>query len=80
MQERLEPLAAELVKLKVDVMVVTGTPAIVAAKRTTTTVPIVFTVSNDPVNDGFAASLAHPGGNMTGLSTVAPEVVPNTSN
>ena len=75
-QERLEPLAAELVKLKVDVMVVTGTPAIVAAKRTTTTVPIVFTVSNDPVNDGFAASLAHPGGNMTGLSTVAPEVVP----
>jgi putative tryptophan/tyrosine transport system substrate-binding protein len=72
-QDRLEPLAAELVKLKVEV---TGTPAIVAAKRTTTTVPIVFTVSNDPVGDGFAASLAHPGGNLTGLSTVAAEVVP----
>ena len=74
--EKLEPLAAELVKLKVDVLVVTGTPAVYAAKRTTTTVPIVFTVANDPVADKFAASLAHPGGNLTGLSTVAPEVIP----
>jgi putative tryptophan/tyrosine transport system substrate-binding protein len=74
--DRLPALAAELVALKVDVIVVGNTPAAVAAKQATGTLPIVFTGVGDPVASGFVTSLAHPGGNMTGLSiTVGPELV-----
>ena len=64
---RLPGLAAELVRLKVDVIVVTGNAAIHAARRATTTIPIVVTTSPDPVAEGFAASMARPGGNVTGF-------------
>ncbi len=67
-RERLRQLAAELVRLKVDVIVATGGSSTQAAKEMTTTIPIVFTVSADPVGDGLVASLARPGGNVTGLS------------
>lgn len=73
--ERLAGLAAELVALKVDVIVAPSTPAAQAAKQATTTIPIVFAGAADPVADGFVASLAHPGGNLTGLSNVAAELV-----
>jgi putative tryptophan/tyrosine transport system substrate-binding protein len=74
-QSQLPALAADLVRLKVDLIVVGGhTPAILAAKRATSTIPIVFPVSGDPVGTGIVASLAHPGGNVTGLSFIAPEV------
>ena len=74
--ERLPALAAELVALKVDVIVATGgTLAAVAAKQATRTLPIVFTVAADPVTDGLVTSLARPGGNVTGLSLLAPELV-----
>lgn len=66
--ERLAPLAAELVRLKVDVLVVAGAPAAQAAKRATSTIPIVMTNAADPVATGLVASLARPGGNITGLS------------
>jgi len=69
--EHLPGLAAELVRLNVDVIVATGGPAIRAAQRATTMIPIVMTVTADPVADGFAASLARPGGNITGLSSLA---------
>jgi len=69
--ERLPALAGELVRLKVDVIVVGGTSALRALHHATTTIPIVVTVTNDPVGDGFAASLARPGGNITGLSITA---------
>jgi putative ABC transport system substrate-binding protein len=67
-------LAAELVSLKVDVIFAVTTPAVQAAKKATTTVPIV-TVSGDPVGFGFVASLARPGGNITGLANLTPELV-----
>jgi len=73
--ERLPALAAELVALKVDVIVVGGTVAAVAAKQATKTVPIVFVSAVDPVTDGLVASLARPEGNVTGLATLAPELV-----
>ena len=73
--ERLPALAAELVALKVDVIVVGGTVAALAAKRATKTLPIVFVSAVDPVTDGLVASLARPGGNVTGLATLAPELV-----
>jgi len=73
--ERLPALAAELVALKVDVVVVGGTVAAVAAKQATKTVPIVFVSAVDPVTDGLVASLARPEGNATGLATLAPELV-----
>ena len=73
--ERLPALAAELVALKVDVIVVGGTVAALAAKQATKTVPIVFVSAVDPVTDGLVTSLARPGGNVTGLSTLAPELV-----
>jgi len=73
--ERLPALAAELVRLKVDVIVTAGSPAPEAAKQTTRTIPIVFAVAGDPVAVGFVASVARPGGNITGLSSIAPEVV-----
>ena len=71
--ERLAEFAAELVNLKVDVIVAGSTQSIDAAKRATKTIPIVFPVTFDPVESGFVASLARPGGNLTGLSTVNPD-------
>jgi putative ABC transport system substrate-binding protein len=65
--ERLADLAAELVRLKVDVIVTTGA-AVTAAKQATSVVPIVFAIASDPVGSGMVASLARPGGNVTGLS------------
>jgi putative ABC transport system substrate-binding protein len=67
-------LAAELVRLKVDVIVTTGLGDTRAAKEATATIPIVMVVDSDPVRSGFIASLARPGGNITGLSTLAPEL------
>jgi ABC-type uncharacterized transport system substrate-binding protein len=73
--ERLPELAAELVRLKVDVIVTGQNPATVAAKQATTTIPIVTTLASDPVGAGLIASLARPGGNITGFTTdVTPEV------
>ena len=72
--ERLPGLAAELVRLKVDVMVAGGSPAISAAQKATTTIPIVMTPAGDPVGSGFVKSLARPGGNITGLSTMAGDI------
>ena len=73
--ERLPALAAELVALKVDVIVASGTLAALAARRATKTLPIVFSPAGDPVGSGLVASLARPGGNVTGLSAFAPELV-----
>ncbi len=74
--ERLPALAAELVALKVDVIVVAGgTLVALAAKQATRTLPIVFTPAADPVESGLVTSLARPGGNVTGLSILAPELV-----
>jgi putative ABC transport system substrate-binding protein len=72
--ERLPALAAELVALKVDVIVAGGTPQALAAKQATRTVPIVFVVG-DAITSGLVTSLARPGGNVTGLSILAPELV-----
>ena len=71
--ERLLPLAVELVGLKVNVIVTVDTPPTQAAKQATSTIPIVVAVSADPVGAGLVESLAHPGGNTTGLSLLAPE-------
>jgi putative ABC transport system substrate-binding protein len=74
--ERLPALAAELVALKVDVIVTGGgTPTALAAKQATRTLPIVFASAPDPVTDGLVTSLARPGGNVTGLSNLSPELV-----
>jgi putative ABC transport system substrate-binding protein len=70
---RLGELASELVRRKVDVIVTVDTPPTQAAQRATSTIPIVIAVSADPVGAGLVASLAHPGGNITGLSLLAPE-------
>src|SRR5215510_11896053 len=72
--DRLPALAAELVQLKVDIIVTGGRSATRAAKEATSTIPIVTTQDSDPVANGFVASLARPGGNITGLSTLAPEL------
>jgi len=72
--ERLSALAAELVRLKVDIIVTTGPTPTRAAKEATSTIPIVLTNDPDPVANGFVVSLARPGGNITGLSTFAPEL------
>jgi putative ABC transport system substrate-binding protein len=72
--ERLPELARELVGLKPDVIVATSDPAIAAVKRETRTIPIVMAFSTDPAGTGFVASLARPGGNVTGLSTISPEL------
>lgn len=72
--DRLPTLAAELVRLKVDVIVSGGPPPTRSAKQTTSTIPIVMGYDDDPVGSGFVASLAHPGGNITGLATLAPEI------
>ncbi|MGH9429585.1 MAG: ABC transporter substrate-binding protein, partial [Terriglobia bacterium] len=72
--ERFPSLAAELVRLKVDVIVAAGETATRAAMNATGTIPIVIAVSSDPVAAGLVASLARPGGNVTGLSSLAPEL------
>lgn len=70
---RLGELAAALVRLKVDVIVTVDTPPTQAAKQATSTIPIVIAVSADPVGAGLVSSLASPGGNITGLSLLAPD-------
>jgi len=72
--DRLPSLAAELVRLKVDVIVTAGPSATRPAKAATVTIPIVITNDNDPVANGFVASLARPGGNITDLSSLSPEI------
>ena len=72
--ERLPALAAELVRLQVDVLLVVITPAALAAKHATTTIPIVMAGVGDPVGSGLVASLARPGGNVTGLAALSPEL------
>ena len=72
--ERVPALAAELVRLKVDIIVSAGQTVTRAAKKATDTIPIVMAQDQDPVGSGFVASLAHPGGNITGLATLAPEI------
>jgi putative tryptophan/tyrosine transport system substrate-binding protein len=73
--ERLPALAAELVALKVDIILAAGTPHALAAKQATRTLPIVFAASPAPVESGLVTSLARPGGNVTGLAGHAPELV-----
>ena len=72
--DRLDGLARELARLRVDVIVAEFTPAAQAARRATSTIPIVMAPAGDPVATGLIASLARPGGNVTGLSNVAPEL------
>jgi len=72
--DRVPALAAELVRLKVDVIVTGGPVSTRAAKEATVTIPIVMAIDSDPVGSGFVASLARPGGNITGLATLAPEL------
>jgi ABC-type uncharacterized transport system substrate-binding protein len=72
--DRLKELAAELVRLKVDVIVTGGSTSTRSAKEATNTIPIVMAQDPDPVGNGFVASLARPGGNITGLATLAPEL------
>ena len=71
--DRYPELAAELVRLKVDVILAGGDPTVPALKQATTTIPIVMAASGDPVADGYVQSLAHPGGNITGLSLQSTE-------
>jgi putative tryptophan/tyrosine transport system substrate-binding protein len=73
--ERLPALAAELVRLKVDVLLAVFTPVALAAKDATTTIPIVMMGTGDPVGNGLVASLARPGGNVTGVSVLSPDLV-----
>src|SRR6266571_5102375 len=70
--ERLPALAAELVGLQVEVLVVDGNNTATAAKAATTTIPIVFTLVSAPVENGLIASVARPGGNLTGLTSISP--------
>ncbi len=72
--ERLPALAAELVVLKVDVILAGGAPQALAAKQATRTLPIVFATAGDPVGSGLVTSLARPGGNVTGLVNLSPEL------
>jgi putative ABC transport system substrate-binding protein len=72
--EHLPELAADLLRLKVDLILATDTPSALAAKNAATTIPIVMTNPADPVGAGFVASLARPGGNVTGLSSLSPEL------
>ena len=73
-EERFAELAAELVRLKVDVIVTSGTPAVMASKQATSDIPIVFATAGDPVGNNLVASLARPGGNVTGLSILAADL------
>src|SRR5262245_531274 len=72
--DRLPDLAAELVRLNVDLIVTMGTLAPLAAKRATSSIPIVMTSAGDPLGSGLVTSLARPGGNVTGLSLMAPDL------
>jgi putative tryptophan/tyrosine transport system substrate-binding protein len=72
--ERLPALAAELLRLKVDVIVTTGPTTTRPAKEATSSIPLVMGFDSDPVGSGFVASLAHPAGNITGLSALSPEI------
>ena len=72
--ERFPALVAELLALKVDVIVTAGTPAAVAVKQATTTVPLVMAAVGDPVGTGLITSLARPGGNLTGLAAISPDL------
>jgi len=72
--ERFPEMAAEMVRLNVSVIVVTGEPMIIAVKQVTPTIPIVMAAVGDPVGRGFVASLGHPGGNITGVSNLAVEM------
>ena len=74
--DRLPGLAAELVRLKVDVLVAAGTRSALAAKQATKTIPIVMVYVGDPVGSGLVTSLARPGGNVTGLSVLTPDMAP----
>ena len=74
--ERLADLAAELVQMKVNLILTRGTPAALAAKHATATIPVVFTGVGDPVGQGIVVSLARPGGNVTGLSAAVTEIFP----
>ena len=69
--DRLAEIAAEFARLKVDIIVTGGTPAVMAAKQAAPVVPIVFAAVGDPVGSGFVTTLARPGGNVTGLSSLA---------
>ena len=73
--ERLSAFADELVRLKVSVIVTSATPPTIAAKRATSVIPIVFVASGDPVGSGLVATLARPGGNVTGLSIQSVDAV-----
>src|SRR5258707_2762354 len=72
--ERFDEIAAEFVRRKVDVIVTSATAAIVAAKQATSVIPIVFAVAGDPVGSSLVASLARPGGNVTGLSVLSTDL------
>ena len=78
--ERFADIAAELVQHKVDVIVTTGGTAVLAAKQATSVIPIVFPLAGDPVGNGLVASLARPGGNVTGLSIQRPILAISGSN
>src|SRR6266702_2941747 len=73
--ERFAQIAAEFVRLKVDVILTYGTPSSLAVKKATAVIPIVFAAAGDPVGTGLVASLARPGGNITGLSIQQPDFV-----
>lgn len=72
--ERLPALVAELIALPVDIIVTAGTPAALAVKRATTSIPLVMVAVGDPIGTGLVKSLAHPGGNLTGLVSIAPDL------
>src|SRR5262249_38623370 len=72
--DRFAEIAAEFVRLKVDVIVTSGTPAVMAARQATSTIPIVFATAGDPVGSGLVTSLARPGGNVTGLATLGADL------
>lgn len=72
--DQLAKVAAELAHLRVDIIVTAGAPALRAAKKATRTIPIVMRMGGDPVKSGFVASLAHPGGNITGVAAISVEL------
>jgi putative tryptophan/tyrosine transport system substrate-binding protein len=73
--DRHPALAAELIRLQPDMIITSSTPATIAAKAATTTIPIVFYMVGDPVGSGLVTSLARPGGNITGVSNIGPQAL-----